>query len=185
VPAGPLRLPGLLDVALARKIPRPISATPSRRSLRKRSVSGASSSPISVFPGEALHPRRRPRAGQYDERSHLDGLQPVFPARARPPIRSRFSGRTSKPSTTSWRSMAIPPGEAVEASAGVPGSVVDWETYLAWHYNHGGVLVGVNTGAGKNFRTAPVGQRLRQGSPRGLSQVPHGTTAGRRRHLHG
>jgi len=38
----------------------------------------------------------------------------------------------------------------VEASAGVPGSVVDWETYLAWHYNHGGVLVGVNTGAGKN-----------------------------------
>jgi len=24
---------------------------------------------------------------------------------------------------------------------------VDWETYLAWHYNHGCVLVGVNTGA--------------------------------------
>jgi hypothetical protein len=37
----------------------------------------------------------------------------------------------------------------VEANAGVPGSVVDWETYLAWHYNHGGVLMGVNTGAGK------------------------------------
>ncbi|MBL7038029.1 MAG: hypothetical protein ISR77_05330 [Pirellulaceae bacterium] len=24
---------------------------------------------------------------------------------------------------------------------------MDWETYLAWHYNHGCVLVGVNTGA--------------------------------------
>jgi hypothetical protein len=40
------------------------------------------------------------------------------------------------------------PGWAgVEANAGFPGSVVDWETYLAWHYNHGCVLVGVNTGA--------------------------------------
>jgi hypothetical protein len=35
----------------------------------------------------------------------------------------------------------------VEANAGAPGSVVDWETYLAWHYNHGCVLVGVNMGA--------------------------------------
>jgi hypothetical protein len=35
----------------------------------------------------------------------------------------------------------------VEANAGIPGSVVDWETYLAWHYNHGCVLVGVNMGA--------------------------------------
>jgi hypothetical protein len=24
---------------------------------------------------------------------------------------------------------------------------VDWETYLGWHYNHGCVLVGVNSGA--------------------------------------
>ncbi len=41
------------------------------------------------------------------------------------------------------------PGWAgVEANAGMPGSsVVDWETYLAWHYNHGCVLVGVNMGA--------------------------------------
>lgn len=40
------------------------------------------------------------------------------------------------------------PGWAgVEANAGFPGSVVDWETYLAWHYNHGCVLVGVNHGA--------------------------------------
>jgi hypothetical protein len=35
----------------------------------------------------------------------------------------------------------------VEANAGILGSVVDWETYLAWHYSHGCVLVGVNTGA--------------------------------------
>jgi len=40
------------------------------------------------------------------------------------------------------------PGWAgVEANAGLPGSVVDWETYLGWHYNHGCVLVGVNMGA--------------------------------------
>jgi hypothetical protein len=24
---------------------------------------------------------------------------------------------------------------------------VDWETYLGWHYNHGAVLVAINTGA--------------------------------------
>jgi hypothetical protein len=35
----------------------------------------------------------------------------------------------------------------VEANAGMPGSFVDWETYLGWHYNHGCILVGVNTGA--------------------------------------
>jgi hypothetical protein len=40
-----------------------------------------------------------------------------------------------------------PAWAGVEANAGFPGSVVDWETYLAWHYNHGCVLVGVNNGA--------------------------------------
>ena len=40
-----------------------------------------------------------------------------------------------------------PAWAGVEANAGIPGSFVDWETYLAWHYNHGCVLVGVNTGA--------------------------------------
>lgn len=40
-----------------------------------------------------------------------------------------------------------PPWAGVEANAGFPGSVVDWETYLGWHYNHGCVLVGVNMGA--------------------------------------
>ena len=40
-----------------------------------------------------------------------------------------------------------PPWAGVEANVGFPGSVVDWETYLGWHYNHGCVLVGVNIGA--------------------------------------
>lgn len=40
-----------------------------------------------------------------------------------------------------------PPWAGVEANAGIPGSAVDWETYLGWHYNHGCVLVGVNSGA--------------------------------------
>jgi hypothetical protein len=40
-----------------------------------------------------------------------------------------------------------PAWAGVEANAGMPGSVVDWETYLGWHFNHGCVLVGVNMGA--------------------------------------
>ena len=40
-----------------------------------------------------------------------------------------------------------PPWGGVEANAGCPGGVVDWETYLGWHYNHGAVLVAINTGA--------------------------------------
>ncbi len=35
----------------------------------------------------------------------------------------------------------------VEANAGVPGSSMGWEAYLARHFNHGAVLVGVNCGA--------------------------------------
>jgi hypothetical protein len=35
----------------------------------------------------------------------------------------------------------------VEANTGFPGSLVDWETYLGWHYNHGAALVAINTGA--------------------------------------
>jgi len=40
-----------------------------------------------------------------------------------------------------------PPWGGVEANAGFPGTLIDWESYLAWHYNHGAVLVGINTGA--------------------------------------
>lgn len=47
---------------------------------------------------------------------------------------------------------ANPPWGGVEANVGFPGSAVDWETYLAWHYNHGAVVVGVNTqGSGKDL----------------------------------
>jgi hypothetical protein len=38
-----------------------------------------------------------------------------------------------------------PAWAGVEANL-IPGSIVDWETYLAWHYNHGCVLMGINTG---------------------------------------
>jgi len=40
-----------------------------------------------------------------------------------------------------------PPWGGVEANTGMPGARVDWETYLAWHYNHGAALVAINTGA--------------------------------------
>lgn len=51
-----------------------------------------------------------------------------------------------------------PAWAGVEANAGFPGSVVDWETYLAWHYNHGCILVGINTGA----TGSDLPQRLRE-----------------------
>jgi hypothetical protein len=40
-----------------------------------------------------------------------------------------------------------PPWGGVEANVGMPGTLVDWETYLGWHYNHGAVLVAINMGA--------------------------------------
>jgi len=40
-----------------------------------------------------------------------------------------------------------PPWGGVEANKGFPGSRIDWETYLGWHYNHGAMLVAINTGA--------------------------------------
>jgi hypothetical protein len=45
------------------------------------------------------------------------------------------------------RKRGAPPWAGVEANAGMPGASVDWETYLGWHYNHGAVIVAVNTGA--------------------------------------
>jgi hypothetical protein len=56
-------------------------------------------------------------------------------------------GEGFKPIYDELETHGNPPWAGVEANAGIPGSVVDWETYLAWHYNHGGVLVGVNMGA--------------------------------------
>ena len=55
-------------------------------------------------------------------------------------------GESFKPIYDELEKHGSPAWAGVEANAGVPGSVVDWETYLAWHYNHGCVLVGVNTG---------------------------------------
>jgi enterochelin esterase family protein len=56
-------------------------------------------------------------------------------------------GESFKPIYDELEKRGNPTWAGVEANAGIPGSVVDWETYLAWHYNHGCVLVGLNTGA--------------------------------------
>jgi hypothetical protein len=40
-----------------------------------------------------------------------------------------------------------PPWGGVEANVGFPGTLIDWESYLGWHYNHGAALVAINTGA--------------------------------------
>jgi formylmethanofuran dehydrogenase subunit E len=59
-------------------------------------------------------------------------------------------GESFKPLYDELEKRGNPAWAGVEANAGIPGSVVDWETYLAWHYNHGCVLVGVNMGATGN-----------------------------------
>jgi hypothetical protein len=56
-------------------------------------------------------------------------------------------GESFKPIYDELEKHGNPAWAGVEANAGMPGSFVDWETYLAWHYNHGCVLVGVNMGA--------------------------------------
>ena len=48
------------------------------------------------------------------------------------------------------QSTAARHGEEFEANATLaePGAAeLSWETYLAWHYNHGAKLVGINSGA--------------------------------------
>src|SRR5262249_5713941 len=56
-------------------------------------------------------------------------------------------GQSFKPIYDELEKHGNPTWAGVEANAGIPGSFVDWETYLGWHYNHGCVLVGVNMGA--------------------------------------
>ncbi len=56
-------------------------------------------------------------------------------------------GESFQPIYDELKKHGSPPWAGVEANAGMPGSIVEWETYLAWHYNHGCVLVGVNMGA--------------------------------------
>ncbi len=58
------------------------------------------------------------------------------------PLREGFG-----PLYTELRKHGGPAWGGVEANVGFPGTLADWETYLAWHYNHGAVLVGINTGA--------------------------------------
>ena len=55
-------------------------------------------------------------------------------------------GESFKPLYDELARRGNPAWAGVEANARFPGSAVDWETYLAWHYNHGCILVGVNTG---------------------------------------
>ncbi|MGC8641341.1 MAG: hypothetical protein ACP5XB_15865, partial [Isosphaeraceae bacterium] len=56
-------------------------------------------------------------------------------------------GESFKPLYDELEQHGNPAWAGVEANAGMPGSGVDWETYLAWHYDHGCVLVAVNMGA--------------------------------------
>ena len=56
-------------------------------------------------------------------------------------------GGSFKPIYDELEKHGNPAWAGVEANAGIPGSAVDWETYLGWHFNHGCELVGVNMGA--------------------------------------
>lgn len=60
---------------------------------------------------------------------------------------SQVLGESFKPVYDELAKHGNPVWAGVEANAGFPGSMVDWETYLAWHYNHGCYLVGINSGA--------------------------------------
>jgi hypothetical protein len=61
-------------------------------------------------------------------------------------------GESFKPIYEELEKHGNPAWAGVEANAGFGGSAVDWETYLAWHYNHGCVLVGINMdGTGKDL----------------------------------
>ena len=63
----------------------------------------------------------------------------------------------------------------VEANVGAGNAFVrshDWETYLAWHYNHGAKLVGINTGATEpSLMAAAVRAAFSDQAMLGLSEV--------------
>jgi hypothetical protein len=58
-----------------------------------------------------------------------------------------FLGKNFQPLYDALKQHGSPPWGGVEASVGMPGTLVDWESYLGWHYNHGAVLVAINLGA--------------------------------------
>jgi hypothetical protein len=73
----------------------------------------------------AFNPFARPGWTTYPVQTLENGLQPLYDALAK---------------------LGDPLWGGVEANA-APNPGVDWEGYLAWHYNHGAKLVGINTGA--------------------------------------
>jgi len=58
-----------------------------------------------------------------------------------------YLGKTFQPLYDALKQHGNPPWGGVEANVGMPGTVIDWESYLGWHYNHGATLVAINLGA--------------------------------------
>ncbi len=58
-----------------------------------------------------------------------------------------YLGKTFQPLYDALKQHGNPPWGGVEANVGMPGTLVDWESYLGWHYNHGAMLVAINLGA--------------------------------------
>ena len=58
-----------------------------------------------------------------------------------------FLGKNFQPIYNALKKHGSPPWGGVEANVGMPGTMVDWETYLGWHFNHGAGLVAINMGA--------------------------------------
>ena len=73
-------------------------------------------------------------------RRSTDGRAP-----AGQPMRSKRSKDGFEPLYRELKKHGSPSWGGVEANAGFPGSSVNWETYLGWHYNHGAVIVAINT----------------------------------------
>ena len=76
----------------------------------------------------AFNPYARPGWTTYPSGTLANGFQPLYDELAK---------------------HGDPPWGGVEANAALanPNSAVSWEEYLAWHYNHGAKLVGINVGA--------------------------------------
>lgn len=58
-----------------------------------------------------------------------------------------YLGKNFQPIYDALKRHGNPRWGGVEANVGMPGTVVDWETYLGWHYNHGAILLAINLGA--------------------------------------
>lgn len=58
-----------------------------------------------------------------------------------------YLGKNFQPLYAALKQHGSPPWGGVEANVGMPGTLIDWESYLGWHYNHGATLVAINMGA--------------------------------------